>query len=174
MGPADGRYCENYGSILGGLVRLVNENLGFDTKNILILHFNLPKYSFPQASKQAAFYQQLMEKVGSLPGMASRSGQPMIFRSRAVKNSDSISVEGHGPIDISSHHLAVQDQLATPECFRVMGIPLIEGHTFTEADAGSVPPAALINRTFANRIFGKENPIGKRLTFQPNVHPYRG
>ncbi|MGA2261354.1 MAG: ABC transporter permease [Acidobacteriota bacterium] len=152
------------GLLLRSLVRLVDENPGFDTKNILTLHFNLPKYSFSQAFKQAAFYQQLMEKVGSLPGIIA-VGATNDLPLTGGQDSDSISVEGHGPINTSSHDLAVQDRLATPEYFRVMGIPLIAGRTFTEADAGSAPPVALINRTFANRIFGKENPIGKRLTF---------
>jgi putative ABC transport system permease protein len=87
-----------------------------------------------------------------------------------TKNSDSdgISIEGQGYVGRSSKEgqdLAVQDRLATPDYFRVMGIRLIEGRAFSEADTDSSPPVVVVNQTFARRFFPNGNPIGRHLKF---------
>jgi putative ABC transport system permease protein len=46
-----------------------------------------------------------------------------------------------------------------------MGIPLIAGRTFTEADTSTAPPVVVISRSFAREFFPDENPLGQRLTF---------
>ncbi|MFI5125736.1 MAG: FtsX-like permease family protein, partial [Candidatus Acidiferrales bacterium] len=52
---------------------------------------------------------------------------------------------------------------ATPDYFRTLGIPLIAGREFTDADTRGVPDVYIVNQAFAEKFFGHANPIGKRI-----------
>lgn len=56
-----------------------------------------------------------------------------------------------------------QTRSATPAFFDVMGIPVLRGRAFTDADGPGSPPVAIINEPFAAQIFPDENPIGRRI-----------
>jgi predicted permease len=56
--------------------------------------------------------------------------------------------------------------MATPGYFSAMGIPLLEGRFFTEADKKDAPMALIINHAMAERYWPHEDVIGKRITFE--------
>ena len=60
---------------------------------------------------------------------------------------------------------------ATPDYLRTMGIPLLRGRVFDQADAiGKAPPVIIVNETMAKRYWPNEDPIGRRLKFDdPNL-----
>ena len=59
---------------------------------------------------------------------------------------------------------------ATPDFFRAMGIPLLRGREFTDADTPrNAPPVIIINETTARRYWPDEDPVGKQFKFNdPN------
>src|SRR5262245_10945357 len=57
------------GLLIRSFVGLLQVNPGFETKNILTARFNLPDYSYPEATKQAEFYTQLMARIKAIPGV---------------------------------------------------------------------------------------------------------
>ncbi len=152
------------GLLIRSFVRLLQVNPGFETRNILTVRLTLPRYAYPEAATQAAFYAQLMEHVKALPGVIA-AGATSDLPPTKGSHSSNISIEGQPPIDSSSAALAVQQRLATPDYFRVMGIPLIAGRAFSEADTSSTSPVVVINQAFARRFFPNENPINQHLKF---------
>jgi len=150
------------GLLIRSFVRLLQVTPGFETRNILTVRLTLPRYSYPEATTQAAFYAQLIEHVNALPGVRA-TGATNDLPPAKGSHSSGISIEGRPPVDGSSAALAVQQRLATPDYFRVMGIPLIAGRAFSEADTSSTSPVVVINQTFARRFFPNENPIGQHL-----------
>ncbi len=58
-------------------------------------------------------------------------------------------------------------QAVTPDYFRAMGIPLLRGRTVRESDALDAPRVAILSDTLARRLFGSQDPIGRR------IHPSR-
>jgi putative ABC transport system permease protein len=60
----------------------------------------------------------------------------------------------------------------TPAFFRTMGMRLVRGRAFTDADTDLSPPVAVVNQTLADRYFPGQNPIGRRLEITFNVPPY--
>ena len=152
------------GLLIRSFVGLLQVNPGFETRNILTVSLDLPRYSYPEPTKQAAFYTQLMEHIKALPGVTAVGATNDLPPTKG-SHSSGVSIEGQPPIDGSSAALAVQQRLATPDYFRVMGIPLISGRPFSEADTSSASPVVVINQTFARRFFPNENPIGQHLKF---------
>jgi predicted permease len=83
-----------------------------------------------------------------------------------------IAVEGEPPPppgDISSN-MAV-DRTAGPGYFRALGVPLVRGRDFEDRDANAGVPVALVNRTFAERRWPRQDPIGRRIKFGPANAP---
>ncbi|HKG90553.1 MAG TPA: FtsX-like permease family protein, partial [Gemmatimonadaceae bacterium] len=56
-------------------------------------------------------------------------------------------------------------QSASVDYFKAIGVPLLEGRGFLDADRDSAPPVALVNRTLAHHAWPGESPVGKRISF---------
>jgi predicted permease len=152
------------GLLIRSFVELLQVKPGFDTKNILTARIKLPKYSYPEATKQAVFYTQIMERIKALPGVTAVGATDELPPTMGT-HSNTFSIEGRAPIDQSNQGLAVQERLVTPDYFRAMGIPLITGRLFSDTDDEAATPVALINQTFASLFFPNENPIGQQIKF---------
>ncbi|MEJ7709981.1 MAG: ABC transporter permease [Pyrinomonadaceae bacterium] len=110
----------------------------------------------------AQIAKRFTERIETVPGVqaASISGTiPMASVGHVRLN---FRVEGHPTVNNSENPLAVINVI-TPQYFRVMGVPLIQGRAFTEQDTPDVPAAAIINQTVARRLFPGEDPVGKRV-----------
>jgi len=153
------------GLLIRSFAGLLRVNPGFETKNILTMRFELPKHSYSDETKRVAFYNQLMERIKALPGVIA-VGTTDDLPPTMGQRSNSFSLEGRAPIDQSNLSLAVQDRLVSADYFRVMGIPIIAGRVFSDTDAASAAPVALINQSFARRFFPNESPIGQHLRFR--------
>src|SRR5262249_10440679 len=121
------------GLLIRSFVGLLRVNPGFETKNILTMRFGLPKYSYPDETKQVAFYTRLMERIKAFPGVIA-VGTTDELPPTMGQHSNSFSLEGRAPIDQSNLSLAVQERLVSADYFRVMGIPIIVGRAFSDAD----------------------------------------
>lgn len=151
------------GLLIRSFIGLLQVNPGFESKNILTTRVYLPKYSYPDATKQIAFYTQAMERIKGLPGVIA-AGATDELPPTMGSHTSSFSIDGHANIDDSDQSLAVEHRLVSADYFRVMGIPLISGRAFSDTD-GSAIPVALINQSFARRFFANENAIGQHLRF---------
>ena len=60
---------------------------------------------------------------------------------------------------------------ASPGYFSVFKIPIVRGRGFTDQDNGSAPGVVIINQTFANKFFPKQNPLGQQLLIGKGVGP---
>ena len=54
-------------------------------------------------------------------------------------------------------------RMISPDYFRIFGIPLREGRSFTTADRDDASPVAIINATFARQYFAGRSPVGRRI-----------
>jgi predicted permease len=114
------------------------------------------------------FYRTLLERLRSTAGVRSAALASVSILSGDEWDS-SMSVEGHKPQD-GEDMQAFMNSLS-PGYFATMRIPILEGRDFTEADpmvwedaqTGSRPKVAIVNRRFAEHFFKGESAIGKRL-----------
>ena len=73
-----------------------------------------------------------------------------------------IAIEDH-PRDPADPAFVLWQSAMSPDYFRVMGIPLLRGRGFTDADRDGSPPVAIINAAMARRLWPNADPIGRRL-----------
>ena len=152
------------GLTIRSFVELLQVNPGFEITNTLAARFDLPKYSYPDAVKQAAFYTDVIERIEALPGVTAVGATDELPPAMG-RHSSTFYIDGRASVDQSDQSLAVQNRVVTADYFQVMGIPLSAGRVFQATDDGSAKPVALINQAFARRFFPNENPIGHQLRF---------
>jgi predicted permease len=59
-----------------------------------------------------------------------------------------------------------------PQYFRAMGVPVIEGRGFTDADIESTLPVAIVNKELVRETWPGQNPIGKRMKMYGDEYPW--
>ncbi|HKV13031.1 MAG TPA: ABC transporter permease [Thermoanaerobaculia bacterium] len=151
------------GLLIRSFARLQAVDPGFKSEGVLTVSYSLPQASYAEPARQIAFTQQILERVKALPGVQSAStifplplsGNGMVL---------AIAVEGR-PEPPRNEVPSANVRAVTPEYFKTMGIPLLQGRSFTEREDDRAPRVAVINRAMANKIWPGESPLGKRFTF---------
>jgi predicted permease len=133
-------------------------DMGFRIDHTLMVAMDLGLQGYNEQRGQQ-FYKQLTERVKTLPGVRDASITsyiPMGYDNSMIN----IFPEGQAIDEKSKTETAFID-MAQPGYFRAAGVPVIRGREFTEADSAAAPKVAIINETFAGRIWPGQDPIGK-------------
>lgn len=149
------------GLLLNSFLRLQRINPVVAADKLLSVTITLPDTRYPKPQQAATFYQELLRRVTSLPGVESASLSTIQPLSGVALN-DPFSIEGR-PLDFNHAPIAGW-QLVMPNYFRTLGLSLIAGRDFTERDNAEASGVVIINESMARRYFPNENPLGKRLT----------
>jgi putative ABC transport system permease protein len=149
------------GLLMKSFQRLQSVDLGFNPEKLLTMVVSLParKYSKPQQSLQ--FYQSLIDRLRSTPGVRS-AGLTTNIPFVGDDNTDNFIVEGHEP---KSGDEGMQTQLLsiTPGHLQVMGIPLLRGRDFLETDNSDSQLVAIVDETLARMYWPDGDALGKRV-----------
>lgn len=146
------------GLLIRTLWKLNSVNPGFDPDNVMVAELVLPKTKYRDAGQQTMFFQQLIERLKTSPGIESvggtsnlpLSGTNMMFLA---------SVEGR-----SNSSLPASFRSVSPDYFRTMRIPLLKGRWFDDRDTAESQPVVVINETMARKISPNyEEALGKRI-----------
>jgi len=149
------------GLFAGSLLRLQNEDVGFDRSNLLLVSID-PRLAGYKPTELTALYQQLLDRIGSVPQVRSVSMAtyaPMSGSSR----SSSVKVIGYEPQP--NEDQVVKDMLAAPKYAETLGIPLLRGRDIDLRDTPASQKVAVVNAAFADHYFKGQNPIGRSFTF---------
>jgi len=158
--------------MLQSFLRLQGVNPGFDVRRVITMQLNLPESRYTNQQQRAAFFQQLTERLRSLPGVQFAAATSQLPLSSDVGNT-TIEVVGRPPLPPGQWDTT--DFISvTPEYLGAMQIALRAGRFIEKHDTEESPPVCVINQTTANRYFGKEDPIGQKLklginSFTPEI-----
>jgi putative ABC transport system permease protein len=133
---------------------------GFETQHVLLARVHLPiPVSRDWRRQEWNTWQELNERIGSLPGVASVGG---ITNFLIAKNpEEAITVEGTTTVSEEQRRTLVNTDDVTPGFFQAMGVPLLRGRFFTYQEQNA--PVAIVNDAFVQRFFDGEDPIGRRF-----------
>jgi len=170
------------GLMLKSFVRLVRVDPGFDPHQVLRLDLQLTGLKYAEARQQKAFYQQLIEKLKTLPGVESVGATTQTPLSPG-DNWARYVVDGRPELPRGQEQHAALRSVSS-DYFRTLKIPLLKGRFFSDTDARvAVPvirwfdqeplpehfndpqpmPIVVINETMARLCWPNEDPLGKRL-----------
>jgi putative ABC transport system permease protein len=134
---------------------------GFDPHGVLATTIQPAGTAYDSAQARIAFFGQLMERVGSLPGVESvalTSAPPLAEQGYT----SDFAVAGR-PAD--AYGTEVAHRTVTSNYLRTMRVPLRRGRDFGPEDATSGVPVVLINERLAEQYFRGEDPVGQRIAF---------
>ena len=150
----------------GLLVRSFNKllaiDLGFNKENVLTTRINLPRSVYREDTQTQAFYDNLLQRVKSLPGVQSAG----MINHTPLSGFGIIAftgIEGQPPPREKEPPIGIGS--VSSDYFQTMGIPLLSGRTYDARDGADGQKVAIVNQVFANRYFADGNPLGKRVGF---------
>jgi putative ABC transport system permease protein len=150
------------GLLLNSLLRLQGVDAGFTQRNVLVAPLALPesKYPFEEWRRTLAFYDALIERVEVLPGIESAA---LGYR-HPLDGGWETSFQIKGLLELpQGERPEARIRPVTPGYFKTVGIPLLEGRSFTDRDMVDAPGVVIINEAFARTFVPDEDPIGHRL-----------
>jgi putative ABC transport system permease protein len=152
------------GLFLRSLVKLVTMDVGFDRNNVLIVHANLHNAKVAP-EQQPAMFDEIENRLRTLPGVVSASRSVMTPVSNYVWNSD---------LDVDVPNAPTGDaalaffNFISPGYFGTVRTPLLAGRNFNDGDAKTAPLVAVVNETLARRFFPAGDALGKYFRIHPD------
>ena len=145
------------GLMIKSLWRLSGVDAGFDARNVLTMRVSLPGARYPEASEQSSFFEQVISRIETIPGVQAAgvaSAIPLI----GWQNTSPFAIEGRQ--DLTEPE---ESHVISPGYFDAMGIPLLAGRNFADRDRKNSPGVVIITQSLARRYWPDEAPIGQRI-----------
>jgi predicted permease len=159
------------GLLLRSFADLLQVRLGYNPQNVMAVRTWLPIPNDPETdiyrtpALQAPFLREVLRRGGTLPGV----------QEIAVGDLEALPL-GHERTDLNPYPLIVEGRetpvgqapfvdgaIVTPGYFHLLGMTLLRGRVFGEADDENAPPVVVINDAFARTYWPNENPVGQRI-----------
>ena len=150
--------------LIRSFIALNNQDPGFATAGVLTLGLQLPAAKYDEPARVVTFYEQLVERLGALPGVEAAAAGSSLLLSR-LPGSATINIEGRPAPPPDVPNIPVPYDSVTPGFFATLQIPLRRGRMFTEGDTPQSQQVAIVNESFAQRFFPGQDPLGRRVTF---------
>jgi len=156
--------------LIRSFVTLQNVHPGFRTDNVLSVHFALSEQYLTNPSF-GRYLNRIHERVSVIPGVVSVG---LVNRLPLTGQNQTGALEFEGttfPQGGVAQAGSLDWRTATPDYFRTLGIPLIEGRFFEESDNADRPRVGIIDDRLARLIWPNQSAIGKRFRF-PGQGPW--
>jgi predicted permease len=124
---------------------------------------SLPSRQYSTPEQSGRFYEQLINRLGTLPGIESAGVGTDLPWTGYDENAGGFTVEGRDAT--FNEKTTGRYHSASIDYFRAIGIPLVKGRFFTNHDDTKSPKVVIVNETFARLYWPGEDAIGKRFTF---------
>ncbi|HEY1896978.1 MAG TPA: ABC transporter permease, partial [Terracidiphilus sp.] len=148
----------------GALIRSYEKMLvvdpGFRPDHVLVAGYQLPLAQYPTAGSAHAFNRAVLEKLGARPGVTA-AGIGNTIPASGLIGGAAYTIEGE-PVNQWKLKFAMFF-VVDGDYFRAMGIPLLDGRTFTADDRADTPLVIVVNESMAKHCWPGQRAIGKRM-----------
>jgi putative ABC transport system permease protein len=151
------------GLLVKSFVRVQNVHPGFNPRHVLTAELSLPLLKYPRGKPVIDFYAEVERRVRAVPGIES-VGMTSILPLSGSNSDNSFHIEGRSETQTKVYP-DEEIRAITPDYFRVLQVPLIEGRLFTEADTADAPGVVIVNQVMAKKYWPGEDALGKRINF---------
>jgi putative ABC transport system permease protein len=154
------------GLMIRTFLNLTDESPGFDTRGAVAVSLALPRPAYPTYQSVEAYFTDAMRRIKNVPGVERVGGvtyAPLIGYNPGAD----FTIEGRD----TQPALGADFQPVTADYFSSIGMPLLRGRAFTEADMKASPEVAVINQALAKKYWEDEDPLGKRIQIKGLASP---
>ena len=151
------------GLLINSFIRLQRTDSGFRPESVTVMSLAVPQSRYPTAASQSRMYQRLLDGLTQRPEVqAAGIGFPGPLRGSNASGSFNIE-DRPTPAGVEQPFANIGS--VSGGYFAALGVPLLAGRTFTDADRDDAPPVAVVSAALARRYWPGQNALGKRLRF---------
>jgi predicted permease len=147
--------------LLRSFQKMQSVDLGYRPENVTTASYSLPRMQYGKQAQVDAFNRELLRRLNQLPGVRA-AGLTTLLPAGGNNNNQTFVVDGYTPPKGADMNLATVTQVIG-NFFPAMGIPLLRGRSFTEADRHGSQLVVIVNQRLAQHFWPGQNPLGKRL-----------
>ena len=141
--------------------RLRSVEPGFDPSSTLTFELSLPESRYRGEEEAARFVRELTARVGALPGVSAGAVTTLLPLSGSYDN-NAVFVEDF-PVPEGQIPPVHPTRFVSPDYFRALSIPLLEGRDFAWSDSDQGRRTAIVSRAFAEKYWPGQSPVGERV-----------
>jgi predicted permease len=145
------------------LLNYERQDLGVQAQSLLV--FDVTPQNISGDAQAVLFYRRLLDRLQAIPGVQAAS----LVRSRpglGWSSTEGFTLDGVEPRDTSGSRMETHYNDVSPGFFQTMGIPLLQGRSFNDADTADRPGVVVVNEEFVRR-FLKNGALGHRIDGHP-------
>jgi len=150
------------GLLLQTLFQLQRAQLGFEPRNLLTFQLALPSVRYAPNVGAPAFYRTLIESLQTIPGVRGAAVSSGIPLGNGNYTRTPVATAGTSPLPPDTE-VPIDWRIVSPGYFHVLGIPILRGRDFTDADRSSTAPVTIVSQATARTFWGDDDPIGRTL-----------
>lgn len=150
------------GLLIKSFIRLQQVDRGFETDNMLTMVVRVPNARYQEDLQFVNFFAQVLERVRQLPTVRSAGMVNYLPLYGGLGSATGFKILGR-PEPPPGQGPSTDVRVADSGYFPTMGIPLLRGRNFSDAEQREVKHVILINEALARKHFANEDPIGQRL-----------
>jgi putative ABC transport system permease protein len=151
------------GLAIRSFIRVQQIDPGMKTDRLITMMLNAPGLRYPDQARVTAFYKSIVEGVSTTPGVESAAvSSALALGGGGFYLGRVFLIEGQ-PQPPASSDFPAEWNVVSPGYFATTGVGLIKGRDFDERDRVDTNKVIIINATLARRMFGEEDPLGKRI-----------
>jgi predicted permease len=147
--------------LIRSLENLYHRDPGFRADHVLVMRTPLPRHKYEAFAPRTAFYDQVLRKVESLPGVVA-AGYTTWIPLTNPGGATAITIQGK-PEPAPGDLLIPNTRIISRDYMAAIRMKLVEGRAIEPRDGAGTLPVALINQTMAKNYWPGENPIGKQF-----------
>jgi predicted permease len=147
--------------LLRSFEKMRSVDLGYRPEHVTTAAYSLPQKQYERQSQIDEFNRELLMRLNVLPGV-SATALSSLLPAEGSDNNTTFVVDGYEPPKGANMNLATATQVIG-NFFPAMGIPLLRGRFFTDADRHGSPLVVIVNQRLAQHFWPGQDPIGKRL-----------
>jgi len=162
------------GMLLTSLISLQRAQTGFNTHDVLAL--NVPILSFERPPDQVAiFYKEAIRRISQLPGVERVAvGTLVPWRDAGTFGPGfQFSAEGYAKAEGEEDPRA-RFRTVSPGFFAALGVPIVAGRDFSEADRRDADPVVIISESLAKRMFPTQDALNRKMMWTDPVMQFIG
>jgi putative ABC transport system permease protein len=147
--------------LVRSFIAMANVPVGVESEGVAVARLSIPRAAYNEPAKVFAFHQSMRDRLAAMPGVKLASAvHPLPMANSGWGGS--VGIVGRPEVaGVPKPH--AEYAVALPGYFDTVGIPLLEGRDFTDADNLAAPLAVVVDEEFARTYWPGESAIGKRI-----------
>jgi len=142
--------------------RMLRVDPGFRPDHLITMRMDFPEFRFANVEQSTRFVREVLESSRAIPGVVAASAGLVFPLGDSVAET---TFETEQSVDdTKSGQRMARNNRIEPDFFRTLGIPLLAGRDFNTDDRKEKSPVFIVNDSFARKVFGSLDVVGKRLS----------